>query len=141
MVAPYVESPGMPTLAAMVLTLTMLPRPRSTMPGTSAAVRKYGARTLTANAASKDSTSCATSGAPGKMPALLTRIVDRPAASASERTESRSCEVGRDEPGAAAVGGDLLDDGVAALRVAAGDDDVVPLGGEQRGGGGADAAG
>ena len=40
LVALYVESPAMPTRAAMVLTLTTLPRPRSTIPGTTAAVRK-----------------------------------------------------------------------------------------------------
>jgi hypothetical protein len=63
--APYAPAPAMPNSAAIVVTLTTLPRPRAAIPGASAAVSRYVPRTLIASIASSASTS--TSARPPKM--------------------------------------------------------------------------
>src|SRR5579884_982376 len=108
----------MPMRAAMVLTLTMLPKPLATMAGAKAAVSWYGARTLAANAASNEAvskSSVASGAAPaplnavswamvgpiGNCAALLIRMSTAPAASArarSDRGSVRSAATKRAEP-------------------------------------------
>lgn len=68
----------------------MLPRPRSSIPGTSCATRKYAPRTLVSNIASNDVTSWSTVNAEGKLAALLTRMSMSPTSRASHFTDSRS---------------------------------------------------
>src|SRR6201996_1018301 len=80
----------MPSSATMVETLTIAPPPRPAIFGASAAVRKYGARTLTSNIASKLARLSSGVGAKSKMPALLTRTSTSPTSSASRPTASKS---------------------------------------------------
>src|SRR5262249_62189161 len=61
-----------PTEAAAPEILTIAPDPRAIILGSSAAVRKNGARTSTSNCMSNDSTSCSNVGPAVCAPALLT---------------------------------------------------------------------
>src|SRR6201996_4443124 len=79
----------MPSSATIVETLTIAP-PRPAIFGASAAVRKYGARTLTSNIASKLPRDSSGVGVKPKIPALLTRMSTSSASSASAATASKS---------------------------------------------------
>lgn len=74
----------------MVVMLTMLPRPRLSIPGTRPATRKYAPRTLVSNIVSNADIPCSTVNADGKLPALLTMMSTSPHCCTSEFTESIS---------------------------------------------------
>ncbi len=78
----------MPSSATIVETLTIAPP--SAIFGASAAVRKYGARTLTSNIASKLPRVSSGVGLKSKIPALFTRMSTCPACSARAAIASKS---------------------------------------------------
>ncbi len=87
---------------AMLLMLMMLPLPRAAMPGASAATRKYGARTLLANSASKVSAVRLGARPEPRHAGIVHEDVDL-ADRGRERLDGRGlAEVGRHEPRRAA---------------------------------------
>src|ERR1700694_43119 len=79
LVAAYTGASAKLADAAVVETLTMAPDPRAIIFGSSAAVRKNGARTLTSNIMSNESMSCSSVGANGNAAALFTSTSTSPA--------------------------------------------------------------
>ena len=114
----------MPTSPAMLPTLMMLPLPRAAIFGASAATRKYGARTLAAKSRPKVAGSSSGVGPNQAYPALLTSTSTAAACRGQFVKRGRVAEVGGDETGLAALGGDGVDHRLAAAGVAPVHDDL-----------------
>ena len=114
----------MPTSPAMLPTLMMLPLPLAAIFGASAAVRKYGACTLAVKSTPKVVTSSSGVGPNQAIPGVVDQHVNRGGLRGQVVKLGRDAEVGGEETGLAALGGDGVDHRLAAAGVASVHDDL-----------------
>ena len=114
----------MPTSPAMLPTLMMLPLPLAAIFGASAAVRKYGAWTLAVKSTAEGRRVEVRRRPEPGVPGVVDQHVDRRGLPGQFVQLGRVAEVGGDEPGLAALGGDGVDHRLAAAGVAPVHDDL-----------------